>query len=91
MFGNLSAFVNGNLFSGVFGEDIFVRLFEDQQKELYKNKDATAFAPMAGRPMKEYVVLPREWTKHPDKAKLWVNRSMEWTGKMPEKKKNGKK
>ena len=26
MFGNLAAFVNGNMFAGLFGEDLFVRL-----------------------------------------------------------------
>jgi len=43
MFGNLSAFVNGNMFSGVFGEDLFVRLSEEDQKELLKNKSAPFF------------------------------------------------
>ena len=30
MFGNLAAFVNGNMFAGLFGEDLFVRLPDDQ-------------------------------------------------------------
>ena len=30
MFGNLSAFVNGNMFAGLFGEDLFVRLPEPE-------------------------------------------------------------
>ena len=90
MFGNLSAFVNGNMFIGVYGEDLFVRLSDDDQKELLKNKGASNFAPMAGRPMKEYVTLPQEWTKESEKAKHWVDRSLEWTAKMPPKKKDTK-
>ena len=34
MFGNISAFVNGNMFAGLFGNDLFVRLSEERRKEL---------------------------------------------------------
>src|SRR5713226_3551604 len=34
MFGNISAFVNGNMFAGLFGNDLFVRLSEESRKEL---------------------------------------------------------
>jgi TfoX/Sxy family transcriptional regulator of competence genes len=37
MFGNLAAFVNGNMCAGVFGESIFLRLSEDDRTELLKN------------------------------------------------------
>jgi TfoX/Sxy family transcriptional regulator of competence genes len=36
MFGNLSAFVGGNMFTGVFGEDFLVRLPEADRAELLK-------------------------------------------------------
>ena len=90
MFGNLSGFVNGNMFMGVFGNDIFVRLSEDDQKDLLKQEGASVFAPMKGRSMREYVVLPRAWADDSGKVKLWVARSLEWAGKMPRKKKKGK-
>ncbi len=32
MFGNLAAFVNGNMFMGLFGSDLFVRL-EDADRD----------------------------------------------------------
>ena len=32
MFGNLAAFVNGNMFTGLFGEDLFVRLPDVQER-----------------------------------------------------------
>ena len=34
MFGNLGAFVNGNMFMGLFGADVGVKLPEAQRKEL---------------------------------------------------------
>ena len=61
MFGNISAFVNGNMFFGLFGDDIFLRLSIQDQQELLKNKGASFLEPMKGRPMKDYVIIPRTW------------------------------
>lgn len=85
MFGNLSAFSKGNMFMGVFGEDLFFRLSEPDRAELLESEGASVFAPMAGRPMKEYVVVPRPWRADRSKLKPWVAKSLEWTGKMPAK------
>ena len=41
MFGNLAAFVNGNMFAGLFGEDLFVRLPEDESANSRIDEDAT--------------------------------------------------
>jgi TfoX/Sxy family transcriptional regulator of competence genes len=35
MFGNLAGFVNGNMFTGVFGSQVFVRLSAEDRAELY--------------------------------------------------------
>ena len=40
MFGNLAAFVNGNMFAGLFGEDLFVRLPEDKSAKVRKQGGA---------------------------------------------------
>ncbi len=80
-FGNLAGFVNGNMFMGLYGDDMFVRLAEE---------GATAFEPMKGRPMGEYVVLPREWRDDPGSVDTWVSRSLVWTGEMPVKKRKKK-
>lgn len=85
MFGNQSAFVNGNMFFGVFGNDLFVRLSEVHREELLK-KGASLLEPMKGKPMREYVVIPRAWRTEPEKIQLWIARSLDWTGKMPVKK-----
>jgi len=85
MFGNLSAFVSGNMFLGVYGEDLFVRLPESDRAELLKNEGAAVFEPMKGRQMKEYVVVPRQWTRDPTKIEPWVKKSLEWSSKLPPK------
>jgi TfoX/Sxy family transcriptional regulator of competence genes len=87
MFGNTSAFVNGNMFFGVYGDDILVRLSEGDAKELMANKGASPFEPMKGRIMKSYFLVPRAWRK--DQLELtreWVKRSFEWAAKLPPKK-----
>jgi len=53
MFGNISAFVNGNMFAGLFGNDLFVRLSKESRKELLEKQGASLLEPMKGRPMKE--------------------------------------
>jgi TfoX/Sxy family transcriptional regulator of competence genes len=65
MFGNLAAFVNGNMFTGLYGEALFVRLSEEDREELLKVKGARLFKPMKGRPMKDYVCVPNEWLSKP--------------------------
>lgn len=89
MFGNLSAFVNGNMYTGVFGDDLFVRLSEKDTAELLKFKGASSFEPMKGRAMKGYAVVPRAWKGDSAKVKPWVTKALDFTGKMPPKAKKG--
>ncbi|HJP66679.1 MAG TPA: TfoX/Sxy family protein [Actinomycetota bacterium] len=87
MFGNLAAFVNGNMFLALFGPDVAVRLPHPDRDELMKMKGAGPFEPMPGRPMKEYVLLPAAWRKDRGRAEAWVERSLRWAGDLPPKKK----
>ncbi len=86
MFGNISAFVNGNMFAGLFGDDLFVRLSDESRKELLEEKGASLLEPMKGKPMKEYVVLPNAWRNQHETIRIWVTRSLDWTSKLPPKK-----
>ena len=86
MFGNISGFVNGNMFAGLFGDDLFVRLSEQKRQELLANKGATLLEPMKGRPMKEYAVIPKTWWNRPETIRKWVALSLDWTSTLPPKK-----
>jgi TfoX/Sxy family transcriptional regulator of competence genes len=86
MFGNISAFVNGNLFFGLFGNDFFVRLSDGDKGELLKKKGASNLEPMKGRQMKEYVIMPGTWKDDPDSMRAWISRSLAWSIKLPPKK-----
>jgi TfoX/Sxy family transcriptional regulator of competence genes len=84
MFGNLAAFVNGNMFSGLFGEDLFVRLPDDEAAKV-KRQGGRPFEPMAGHAMSGYVTVPGSWQKKPDSVKAWVDRALTLTRAMPPK------
>ena len=75
MFGHPCAFVNGNMFMGVFGDSVFVRLGDDDRAILLAEDGAAQFDPMGGRPMRDYVTLPAEWRDEPAVAEQWVARS----------------
>jgi TfoX/Sxy family transcriptional regulator of competence genes len=86
MFGNEAAFVNGNMFMGLYGSGMFVRLSEADRAEFLKKDGASLFEPMKGRPMKEYVMIPEEWLGNAEAVGPWITRSMQWASRLPKKK-----
>lgn len=84
MFGNLSAFVNGNMFAGLFGEDLFVKLSEADIAKVRK-LGGRDFEVMPGRAMKGYVVVPGTWRGKPAAAKGWIDAALELVRQMPPK------
>lgn len=86
MFGNLAAFVNGNMFMGLFGPAVGVRLDDAGREELAAVEGSGPFGP-EGRPMREYVSLPAAWREDAQSTATWVDRALEHTGQMPPKKK----
>jgi TfoX/Sxy family transcriptional regulator of competence genes len=90
MFGQLSAFVNGNMFMGIFGEDVLVRLPEDDREKVLR-AGGRVFEPMPGRPMREYVVLPEAWRDSPKRVREWVARSLDHADELPPKQPKARK
>jgi TfoX/Sxy family transcriptional regulator of competence genes len=87
MFGNLSGFVNGNMFCGLFGEDLFVRVSDDDQARVRK-QGGRAFEVMPGRAMTGYVVVPAGWQKKPDATRAWIMTALSWSRALPAKDKS---
>ena len=85
MFGNLSAFVNGNMFSGLFGDDLFVRVSDEDQAKLRK-QGGKPFEVMLGRAMTGYVILPGGWQKKSDAARDWIVTALKYSRALPPKK-----
>lgn len=60
MFGNLGAFVHGNMFMGLFGADVGVKLPDEERQRLLAVPGARPFGPEE-RPMGGYATLPAHW------------------------------
>lgn len=84
MFGNLGAFVHGNMFAGLFGSDVGVRLDDVASQELAAIEGAGPFGP-AERPMGGYLSLPPAWRSAPDLAAAWVERALGHVSTLPPK------
>jgi TfoX/Sxy family transcriptional regulator of competence genes len=83
MFGNLGAFVNGNMFMGLFGEQIGVKLPDDESRaRLLAEPGSGPFGP-EDRPMGGYVTMPSDWTA--DEARPWVAEALAAAGELPPK------
>ncbi|MET3142989.1 MULTISPECIES: TfoX/Sxy family protein [unclassified Arthrobacter] len=86
MFGNLGAFVNGNMFAGLFGSTIGVKLADADRQELESTQPTIPFGP-AERPMGGYTGLPEMWNAGGDdaRAKAWVGKAFEYVAELPPK------
>ena len=82
MFGQLAAFVNGNMFAGLFGSAIGVKLSEDATAELSALPGSGPFGPEE-RPMGGYLSLPSDMGD--DEASAWVDRAREHVATLPPK------
>jgi TfoX/Sxy family transcriptional regulator of competence genes len=76
MFGYPAAFVNGNMFMGLFQEHMILRLAEADRTELLKVKEAKIFEPMPGRAMHEYVVVPAALVANHEELRQWVAKAL---------------
>ncbi|HZV80092.1 MAG TPA: TfoX/Sxy family protein [Candidatus Binatus sp.] len=85
MFGYPSGFVNGNLFMGLYGDGMILRLPDAQREDLIKKKGARQFEPMPGRPMREYVLLPASMLRDRRALSTWIERALNFAAEMKPK------
>jgi TfoX/Sxy family transcriptional regulator of competence genes len=90
MFGYPSGFVNGNMFIGLFGEQMFLRLPSESREQL-KRTGGKSFEPMPGRPMRDYVVLPPSLISDRDQLTKLIAESFKYSASLPAKTKPAKK
>lgn len=85
MFGFPAAFVGGNLATGLYGDGWMVRLGPVESQRVIQAGEGAQFEPMAGRPMRGYVLLPVA-TMWDDGAIVdWVGRALAYAGALPPK------
>jgi TfoX/Sxy family transcriptional regulator of competence genes len=85
MFGNLGAFVHGNMFAGLFGSTIGVRLVNAATREALQAVEGTGPYGPEERPMGSYVALPADWSSTPDRMSEWIQEALAEVGELPAK------
>lgn len=77
MFGQLAAFVNGNMFLGLFGSDVGVKLAADDLATL-RSAGGGSFGPEE-RPMAGFATVP------PGSEPAWVAKALDHVASLPPK------
>ena len=77
-------YLDGNMFAGTYQDKLFVRLSEDGRRQAMES-GAGPFEPMAGRPMKEYVVLAEEVVADSTELARWVAAARDYASTLPPK------
>ena len=92
MFGYPSYFINGNMFAGLFGNNLLLKLSDADFVEIMKTeKNVKSFEPMPGRAMKGYVSLPKSVYSDADKFDCWLDKSVKYVSSLPFKRAKPKK
>lgn len=93
MFGCPAWFAGGNMFAGVFGKVINLRIppGPEQEKIMAAYPGARRFEPFPGRIMREHLSLPGEQVKAGPKWQGWLKRSHDYAASLPPKNKSGRK
>jgi TfoX/Sxy family transcriptional regulator of competence genes len=87
MFGYPAYFINGNMFVGLHGDKLFLRLSDSDITSITAQcKNVTFFEVMPGRAMKGYVVLPKSLYSDDAAFALWLDKSIDYVSKLPPKK-----
>ena len=87
MFGYQCAWIAGNMVTGLFADEWWVRVSEPDRDALLELPGAHPFEPMPGRSMGRYVVMPADVTADDAALDPWLTKSIEFTRALPAKKK----
>ena len=85
MFGYPAAFVNGNMFTGLFQDEMFLRLSDEDRAAIRKEYGTPLFEPIPGRPMRGYVLVPRYVLNSPRLLRTWLTKGMDYCKSLPPK------
>jgi hypothetical protein len=87
MFGYPCAWVGGNMVSGLFAAEWWVRVSETDRIPLLSLPGAHPFQVMPGRDMGRYVVLPPEVLADDERLDEWLQKAFAFTRTLPPKSK----
>ena len=84
MFGMPSAFMGGNMFLGVYENQVVFRLPEAEREKLMQLDGAGPFVAQ-GRTMKEYVAIDGKQLPDARTLRAWAKKSLAYAASMPVK------
>ena len=91
MFGYPSYFINGNMFAGLFGNNLLLRLSESDMAEVIKREPSIKpFEPMPGRAMKGYISMPKAIYMNQKEFDSLLEKSVKYASSLPTKAKKKK-
>jgi TfoX/Sxy family transcriptional regulator of competence genes len=86
MFGGIAAMVNGNMFGGLFGRSIIVRLSDADRAEALALDGTAPFDPMGnGRASKDTLQMSESVMEDPAELRDWLARAYAHAAKLPPK------
>lgn len=84
-FGYPSAFVNGQMFAGLYQDSFILRLSEEDRSKFMELHGARPFEPMPGRVMREYDAAPETLLNSKTKLQTWLDSSFAYANSLPPK------
>jgi TfoX/Sxy family transcriptional regulator of competence genes len=85
MFGYPCAWIGGNMVSGLFGDDWWVRVSEADRERLLELPGAHQLEVMPGKAMGRSVVLPADVVASDPDLDTWLQRAIAFTRTLPPK------
>ena len=86
MFGAPCYFLNGNMYAGVYGDSVFVRVSPaDRQEALASGEGAAVLEPVPRRVMKDYVMVPPSALTDAESLRSWLGRAFTYVSTVPPK------
>lgn len=85
MFGYPAAFAEGNLVCSLYQDAVVVRLGKDGAARAVAEHGARQFAPMPGRTMTGYVLVPPTDAEQQETLATWLRQALDFTLTLPKK------
>jgi TfoX/Sxy family transcriptional regulator of competence genes len=85
MFGYPAAFVNGNMFMGLWQDHFLLRLGDRDRAALLAVAGARRFEPQRRRALREYVLAPARVVADRGALRTWVGRALRHAAALPPK------
>ena len=86
MFGYPCGWIAGNMVTGLFAQDWWVRVSEPDREALLALPGAHQFEVMPGKAMGRYVVMPPDVVADDARLDTWLTKAIDFTRTLPPKK-----